>query len=240
MEKIESILNSVSHRQYPLPLRPWKQYQEWHGNIFMHWKSDAASLASLLPKGLELDLIHSEAWISIVAFSVKKLHPRFLPPLPFLSDFHEVNVRTYVRRNGIPGIYFLSIEAQKLLPVLLARLLIGLPYMKSEISRKQRAYHSHNKEKMLKLDFAYLPHETITEKTELDIWLTERHALYLSKSGRLHRIDVHHKEWPLQYVELYPKVVRYPLVGSGNYEDLPDKMHYAQEVTALLWGSREC
>ncbi|MBA9074212.1 uncharacterized protein YqjF (DUF2071 family) [Flavobacterium gossypii] len=87
MEKIESILDSVSHRQYPLPERPWKQYQEWHGNIFMHWKSDAASLASLLPEGMELDLIHGEAWISIVAFSVKKLHPRFLPPFLFFQIF---------------------------------------------------------------------------------------------------------------------------------------------------------
>jgi len=240
MEKTESILASVSHRQYPLPQRPWKQYQEWHGNIFMHWKSDAASLASLLPKGLELDLIHGEAWISIVAFSVRKLHPRIFPPLSFYSDFHEVNVRTYVRRNGIPGIYFLSIEAQKLLPVFFARLLTGLPYVKSEISRQQQAYHSCNKEKMLKLDIAYELQKPFIEKTELDSWLTERHALYLAKRARLHRIDVHHKEWPLQDIELRPKVVRYPLVGNGHYEDLPDKMHYAQEVTALLWGSKEC
>jgi uncharacterized protein YqjF (DUF2071 family) len=112
MDKTESILQSTSHRQYPLPEKPWKQYQEWHRNLMLHWKIESSLIKGLLPDGLKLDNYEDGAWISIIAFTVKKLHPRFFPPMSFFSDFHEVNLRTYVIRDGIPGIYFFSIEAQ--------------------------------------------------------------------------------------------------------------------------------
>ncbi len=59
-----------------------------------------------------------------------------------MSDFHEVNVRTYVRdRNGIAGVYFLSIDAAKWSSVALARVLSTLPYRKAHVTRS-RASHN--------------------------------------------------------------------------------------------------
>ena len=205
----------------------------------MHWKIDARIIAGLLPEGLVLDTIDGSAWISIVAFSVERLHPRHIPPMAFYSDFHEVNVRTYVIRNGIPGIYFLSLEAQKKLPVLMARLLMGLRYIRSEISRNMCAYKSHNPARSYRLDFDYRPKGGLLKKTAIDLWLTERHALFLEKGNRIYRIDVHHKIWPLEEVRLRMRTVRYPLIGTLDQNN-PDIVHYAHELAVLIWGRQKC
>lgn len=240
MKKTRDILESTSSRLYPLPKRKWQHYQEWHGSIFMHWKVSPAAIRSLVPEGLEIDTREGTAWMTIVAFSVRKLHLPLFPPMAFYSDFHEVNVRTYVKRNGIPGIYFLSIEAQKLIPALMARLFAGLPYIKSEITRDGSSFRSKNTEKMLNLDLRYSPKEQIGTKSELDSWLTERHALYEEENGSLYRIDVHHKPWPLQSVKLQPKLVRYPIIGNGYYDIRPDLAHYAHNLQVLVWARRRC
>jgi uncharacterized protein YqjF (DUF2071 family) len=236
MEKIRDILNTIGHRQYPLPEKPWKQYQQWHRNLLLHWKVEASALRALLPEGLSLDTIYGQAWVSMIAFSVKKLRPRFLPAIPLVSDFHEVNFRTYVVRDGIPGIYFLSIEAQKILPVLLARLFIGLPYVKSNIERKRWLYLSRNKTRGFSLSAGFKVGPVLEARSELDYWLTERHALYKEHGSKLHRIDVHHRPWPLQQMDIDARISGYPLIGSP-VADLPDLVHYAQELTVLVWGA---
>src|SRR5947209_3331320 len=118
---IENVLLDNKHRPFPMPQYPWKYYQEWHDVIFANWKVDVTSLRALIPSALELDLFEVNAWASLVAFTIKHLRPRYIPSLKVLSHFHEVNLRTYVIRNGKPGIYFLSIEAQKLASALMAK-----------------------------------------------------------------------------------------------------------------------
>lgn len=236
MDRITDILNTTYHRQYALPNKPWKQYQEWHENLFMHWKVQPSAIAAFLPEGLSIDTFNEKAWVSIVAFSVKKLRPRFLPYLPLISNFHEVNFRTYVIRDGIPGIYFLSIEAQKLLPVLLARLFIGLPYIKSDISRNAELYCSKNSGRNLELKATYTVGPPIEPRSGLDYWLTERHALYEQNGNELHRIDIHHKPWPLQHMKIASRITGYPLIGSP-VANAPDLVHYAKRINVLVWGA---
>jgi uncharacterized protein YqjF (DUF2071 family) len=238
MENIKEILNVTAHRQYSLPERPWKQYQQWHQNLFLHWQFDPAAIAALLPEGLKIDTINGKGWMSMVAFSVRKLRPRFLPAFPPISNFHEVNLRTYVIRDGIPGIYFLSIEAQKLLPALLARAFIGLPYIKSEINRSGNIYCSKNRKLMLELKAEYDPLPGIVPASGLDYWLTERHALYQENGSKLYRIDIQHKPWPLQQMNADVKNTGYPLIDS-SFIRAPDLMHYAHELTVLVWGRKK-
>jgi len=178
MNTIQDILQNTSNRQYPVPNKPWVQYQEWHKTLFLHWKAPALLIAPLLPKGITLDTYNDEAWITIVAFTVKSLRSKWLPAFPLISNFHEVNVRTYVIKDGIPGIYFFSLESQKLLPALLARLLTGLPYIKSCIKRKEGSYHSKNHLKKYELEIDYSIDDPLIGKTTFDYWLTERHCLY--------------------------------------------------------------
>ena len=235
MSRISDILNTTSHRTYPLPDKPWKQYQQWHENLLMHWKVQSSALANFLPEGLTIDTFDGQAWVSIIAFSVKKLRPRFLPSIPAVSNFHEVNFRTYVIRDGIPGIYFLSIEAGKLLPTLLARILIGLPYIKSDISRTVETYCSKNISKNLELEATYALREPLESSSALDYWITERHALFQENGDKLYRLDIHHKPWPLQHMDINARFSGYPLIGHPVASS-PDLVHYADKLSVLVWG----
>lgn len=44
---------------------------------------------------------------------MQKISPKNLFPLKFISDFHKINIRTYVDNNDKKKVYFLNIEAEK-------------------------------------------------------------------------------------------------------------------------------
>jgi uncharacterized protein YqjF (DUF2071 family) len=237
VRSIENILQDSKHRPFPLPTTPWKYYQEWHAVIFAHWQVPIDLLRSVVPEGLDLDLFDGKAWISLVAFSIKRLRPRYLPSISLLSDFHEINLRTYVLRNGKPGIYFLSIEAQKLGSTLMAKLITGLPYMKSDIMRKENLYQSRNTKKDFRLQFRYEPLPGIIEKNRLEKWLTERYCLFQELSGRIYSHDIHHKEWPLQSVKIDSLNLRYKF-KELLIDSKAELYHYSEGVQVPTWGKR--
>src|SRR5262249_3186317 len=90
--------------------RPWRWSQHWHDLLFAHWQVPAARLRRHLPAGLDLDTWEGTAWVSVVAFRLG-VRLRGLPPLGPGSNFLELNLRTYARLGGEPGVFFLSIHA---------------------------------------------------------------------------------------------------------------------------------
>ena len=123
-----AILEQTAHRPWPMPASPWVMTQSWHDLLFAHWPIDAATLASNLPPALELDRFDGKAWLGIVPFHMTNVAPRAVPALPWVSAFPELNVRTYVRVGGKPGVYFFSLDAGNALAVAVARGLFNLPY----------------------------------------------------------------------------------------------------------------
>lgn len=128
MRSIDAIINSIDHRPWELPATRWTYYQEWNRALFLHWKVPQDLLRPLVPPGLELDVHDGETWVSLVAFTMEQIRPRGLPAVGFVSNFEEINLRTYVRVGNKPGVYFLSIEAGNVLSAFIARNLSGLPY----------------------------------------------------------------------------------------------------------------
>jgi uncharacterized protein len=234
---IAAILSQTQHRPFPVQAKPWKYYQEWHDVIFAHWKLPVPVLQPLIPVGLELDLYEGDAWVSLVAFSIVGLRPRYFPSLSLLSDFHEINLRTYVTRNGKPGIYFFSLEAEKLGSSLMSKLISGLPYMKSSISRKANLYESENEKMGFRLSISYRPQGKVREKSPLERWLLERYCLFHHLSGRMYGIDIHHMEWPMQDLEIEKQDIQYRLAGNTGLGE-PDLFHYAEGVQVLTWGKK--
>ena len=117
------------------PLVGW---QHWRDLLFLHWRVPAESIQRTLPAGLEVDTFDGEAYVGIVPFAMERVRPRFLPWLPWLSAFLELNVRTYVRdAHGVRGVWFYSLDCDQPVGVELARHLFHLPYMHARM-RVQR------------------------------------------------------------------------------------------------------
>ena len=100
------VVDITAHRPWPLPRSPWLMTQSWHNLLFAHWPVDAQLLRAKVPAGLPLDLYDGQAWIGVVPFRMTNVAPRFVPSIPFISEFAELNVRTYVTVGGKPGVYF--------------------------------------------------------------------------------------------------------------------------------------
>jgi uncharacterized protein YqjF (DUF2071 family) len=103
----------------------------WDRAVFIHYEADPALLQRQVP--FQLDLRNGRAFVSLVAFTLLRMRPRIGGRLgewlfkPIAS--HEfLNVRTYVRHAGEPGIFFLAEWLSNPLSVRLGPRSFGLPY----------------------------------------------------------------------------------------------------------------
>lgn len=220
-----------------MPSASWSYYQEWNDALFMHWKVDKRLLQEYIPLSLELDLFEGEAWISIVVFKMERIRPHYLPSWSLISNFNEVNIRTYVKKGAKSGVYFLSIEAAKRLSCAIAKYISGLPYRYSEMNRQATTIECTNSsfQETLKVNFSISKDKH--SKDSLDFWLTERYALFLVIKYKTYRYEIHHREWPIynaQTMELQVDYFRFRQLFQG----VPQRTHYSPGVQVLSW-SRE-
>jgi uncharacterized protein YqjF (DUF2071 family) len=113
-------------------------YQHWGKLLFLHWPVRAESLRPLIPDPLVVDTFDGAAWIGITPFTMWGMRPVFLPPIPFLSESHELNVRMYVQLDGVSGIWFFSSDASNPIAALGARSTFHLPYFSAHMSLERR------------------------------------------------------------------------------------------------------
>jgi uncharacterized protein len=103
--------------------------QNWWRLLFLHWSVPVEMLWPLIPAPLALDTFEGRAWIGLVPFTMTGVRPWWSPSVPWISDFHETNVRTYVHHAGRdPGLWFFSLEAANPVAVRIARAMWRLPY----------------------------------------------------------------------------------------------------------------
>ena len=131
---IREILNTTKHRPWQIPKSSWKFYQEWNDAIFLHWQVDLKELKKFVPDEIEIDLFEGKPWVSMVAFTMEKMRLKNMISFPPISDFDEINIRTYVKYKGKSGVYFLSIEGGKSLSCKVAKGISELPYRYSKKS----------------------------------------------------------------------------------------------------------
>jgi len=236
--QLKAFYQTVSHRKWPLPVKRWSYYQEWNKTLFLHWKVPADILQQFLPAGLTLDTFENEAWISVVAFTMEKIRPKNLPAFSPISNFHEINIRTYVNQDNKPGVYFLNIEAQKQLSALISKMLSGLPYEKAKMKRihqkELQTYSSNQQKKGFEFAANYQVSNNPVSKTELDLWLTERYCLYLDNGKKNYVYEIHHLPWELQEVQVSDLHTNYQL-GSIDLNREPDLIHYSPGVKVIAW-----
>lgn len=231
---IREILNTTKHRPWEIPKGNWKYYQEWNNAIFLHWQVDYEELRKFVPEDLEIDLYDGKPWISVVAFTMEKIRPKNLPAFPPISDFDEINIRTYVKSEGRTGIYFLSIEGGTKLSCKIAKRLSELPYRFSYIKRDKTSYKSYNSEFKDKLELKFSIGDRISEKSTLDTWLTERYALFQDTNDSINQFEIHHLEWPIKEIDIEFLDINYPGMKS-LINNNPDRIQYSTGVKVIAW-----
>jgi uncharacterized protein YqjF (DUF2071 family) len=235
MTDIDKILSDISHRPFDLPNGKWQYYQEWNNALFLHWIIPFDILRKCVPDKFVIDTFEGNCYVSLVAFTMEKIRPRYLPSISFISDFDEINLRTYINNGNKKGVYFLNIEAAKLLSTFIAKALSGLPYEKSDIKRTGKIYSSRNIQKGFYLDTEFEIKNLLNTKTDLDKWLTERYCLYLDKNNEFYRYDIHHKEWTINNVEIKRLKLSYKIANIDLGDRPPNLTHYSNGVKVIAW-----
>ncbi|HUQ34145.1 MAG TPA: DUF2071 domain-containing protein [Pyrinomonadaceae bacterium] len=225
-------------------------HQDWGKLLFMHWRMDEKRLRPLIPERLTIDTFDGTAWIALVPFTMWDIRafPPFLPPVPGLSRMHELNVRTYVNLDGVPGVWFFSLDANSLVAVLTARTFFHLPYYTAEMSLEQEGdainYSSNRTDgdaPKARLEAKWQIGETLpfSHPGSLEFFLTERYCLYAAHKQKLYRSRIYHEPWPLQKASL--SAFDSTMIESHKLPTPEDDplLHYAEEVNVDIWPLQE-
>ncbi|MCC9600945.1 DUF2071 domain-containing protein [Stieleria sp. JC731] len=243
-------MNDKTDRTWPLPRMPWVMRMTWSELLFAHWQFEPAAIASLLPGGVQLDTREGKAWVGVVPFLMSAVAPRLCPPLPGLSRFLELNVRTYVRVDGKPGVWFFSLDAASRVAVRVARATFNLPYMDASMSMKlqgdgtidYQSHRTHRGESAAEFDASYRVAGEFqpAQSGSLEHWLTARYCLYSeNKRGQIFRGEIDHPPWslaPATYTE------HTNTMGSGLGLDFAGQPHLlvAEPVEVQAWWVSQC
>ncbi len=223
----------------------------WSELLFAHWPIDVQLIAEQLPVGLEVDTFNGQAWVGVVPFQMSDVAPRGFPRVPWLSRFLEVNVRTYVVRDGKPGVWFWSLDAANPVAVRVARSTFNLPYMDAKMSMSTgeiggginyRSDRTHRGEPPASLDVTYCPEGPTfrAEPGSLEYWLTARYCLYSAdRRGTLYLGEILHPPWTLQRASCH---IRKNTMGEPCHFDFTGKPHllFAAPVQVQAWWATCC
>jgi uncharacterized protein YqjF (DUF2071 family) len=220
--------------------------QIWHDLLFAHWPIEADVMRLLIPSSLELDLWKGHCWLAVVPFRMSGVRPRYLPAVPWLSNFPELNLRTYVRHGEKPGVYFFSLDAANPVAVAIARAWYHLPYFNARMHMVQEgdcyryeSQRTHAGIPPASFKGSYRPIGPVyfSTKGSLDAWLTERYSLYThDPQGNLFIGEIHHAPWPLQPAEARFEVNQIAESFGFRLPDVPPLLHFSRRLDVLAWS----
>ncbi|HEY4188749.1 MAG TPA: DUF2071 domain-containing protein [Polyangia bacterium] len=222
--------------------------QVWKHLGFLHWAVEPDVMARALPPGLQVDTFDGAAFLGIVPFTIPVSRMAGVG-LPITPGFHELNVRTYVHREGRePGVWFFSLDAASQLAVWGARLAYGLPYFPARISMDVTgdrdsptiAYTSRRErsgtEARFQARYGPMAAPFAAAPGTLEFFLVERYLLYAWRRQRLTTARVHHHPYPVQTATVAD--LEQTLLGAAGLPDVggsPAYVHYAREVDVRIY-----
>ena len=202
---------SVRHRPaHELPA----MRQTWAELLFLHWRVDPELWQKTLPRGLHLDTFDGAAWIGLVPFRMERIRPYVMPPVPWLSWFLELNVRTYVHDDeGRPGVWFYSLDTNRWPAYKIARSAFKLPYYHSAMESSRHpdgsiAYQCRRRGESATAHYRYRPDQGASPleaaADSLEFFLLERYLLFSHSPGheQLFSGQVHHRPYQYRPVEV--------------------------------------
>lgn len=219
-------------------------HQDWGKLLFIHWRIPENILRPHIPDSLEIDTYGDSAWIAITPFTMWDIRafPPFVPPVPGLDSMHELNVRTYVHYNGVPGVWFFSLDANSRAAVLGARTLFRLPYYNADIEmkgkRKIKYRLDRRDEPAARFRAEWKVGEALpkSQPGSREFFLTERYILYTEYKGDLYRARIHHEPWQLYEAELTSFSSTMLEAKQLVQPKTQPLVHYADEVNVDIWS----
>jgi uncharacterized protein len=200
-----SLEDRLAQRQAPDALPVMKQ--RWAELGFFHWAVSPDLISARLPKGLHVDTFDGKAWLGVVPFLMQRIRPIGLPPLPWLSWFHELNLRTYVYDDaGTPGVWFFSLDCNQPIAVEVARRCFHLPYqhakMRSSITNSSVEYFCQRKKDPsgeVKYHYPRTVAPQLAVLGSLEWFLIERYTLFSTDpKGNIYSGRVHHNPYQIE------------------------------------------
>ena len=234
-------LDVTDHRPWPLPRGSWIVGQSWEDLLFAHWRVEADAVRRLVPAGLEVEEHDGSAWLGVTPFVLTGFRLRGTLPLPVVSAFPELNVRTYVTSGGKPGIWFFSLDTSSRGAVEAARRLYKLPYFHARMTVGHRGervdYASARREGVRPFVFeaGYRGRGAAFEPRPgtLEHFLTERYCLYAHDASGVHRAEIHHPPWRIRPAEAEIELNTMPPDGIElTGEPL---LHLAERQDVVVW-----
>ena len=222
----------------------------WEQLLFLHWSMDPAEVQRTLPPGLTADTFDGRAWLGVVPFFMRGVRPRFAPAVPGLSDFLELNVRTYVfDEQGRPGVWFYSLDANQWLAVKTARALFHLNYRHATMSaavsgagevdyRARRRSKGGVVERESRFRYRALGEADVAAARSREFFLVERYLLFAfdERRRRLGRGRVWHRPYEISAVEVpLWDDVNLRLAGFASPTRSPDHVCAARRVEVEAW-----
>jgi uncharacterized protein YqjF (DUF2071 family) len=237
-------LADTAHRPWPLPARRWLIAQTLESALFAHWPVGVGEVRPLVPDAVEVQTFAGSAWLGIAAFRVTALRLRGTLPVPRLSSFLQLNVRTYVTAGGKPGIWFFSLDAESPFAVQAARRAFGLPfhharmsasshddwieYESTRVGVSDRPFVFSGRCRPRSADFA-------VGSGSLEEFLTERYCLYApDRRGELRRAEIHRLPWALREADAEIELNTMVPPGVRLPDDAP-LAHFAAEQDVVIW-----
>ncbi|HYI14528.1 MAG TPA: DUF2071 domain-containing protein [Thermomicrobiales bacterium] len=232
-------------RTWPTPTMPWVMEQVWNDLLFMHWPVAPEVMRKLVPEALPLDTYDGQAWIGVVPFWMSGVRARLVPPLPGLSRFPELNVRTYVTIDDKPGVYFFSLDASNR-PAVAAARWYGLSYFQARMSVAWKdgwveysSQRTHRGAPRASLRMRYRPIGPVMDNVSpgtLDWWLTERYCLYVvGRDGQPRQLEIDHPRWPLQPAEAEIDANSMTVPLGLALSDAEPLLHFSRRQQMVAW-----
>lgn len=191
------------------PARAHVMHQRWENLLFLHWRWDAAEIQRTLPPGLHVDTFQGDAWLAIVPFYMRGIRPRHIPSMPWVSNFLELNVRTYVHDSqGRPGVWFYSLDCNQPLAVWTARTFFHLPYQNARMAATHKdgwtdyTCQRRSQGKAARYRYHITPESTAAQTDSTEFFLAERYLLFAKAPRSLRCGQVHHSPYPLAKAKL--------------------------------------
>ncbi len=203
----------------PRPLRHTLLTQWWRDLTFLHWRADPAVLEPFMPPGVRPDVFDETSWIGLIGFRMVGLGFGPLGRVPYFGSFLETNVRLYsVDSLGRRGVVFLSLEAARLLPVLVSRQWPRIPYTWSKMSMQRNGAAAAGTEPLrageqltytarrrwpaprgARSRFTVQVGEELGQPSDRDIFLTARWGLHTrTLTGQTRYLPNAHRAWTLR------------------------------------------